>query len=58
MVRVLNAATGKVVLEAPLTPMFDGGGNVAMSQSGERVAILSGGAIQVFQLPPVLPVKK
>jgi hypothetical protein len=58
MVRVLNAATGKVVLEAPLTPIFDGGGNVAMSQSGQRVAILSGGAIQVFQLPAVLPAKK
>lgn len=58
MVRVLNAATGKVVLEAPLTPIFDGGGNVAMSPSGQRLAILSGGAIQVFQLPAVMQAGK
>ena len=57
-VRVFNAATGAVVLEAPLTPMFDGGGNVAMSPSGQRLATLSGGAIQVFQLPAPLPAKK
>jgi len=52
MVRVIDAANGKMVLEAPLTPIFDGGGNVAISPSGQRVAILSAGAIQIFQLPP------
>jgi hypothetical protein len=51
IVKVFNAADGKVVLEAPLTPIFDGGGNVAISPSGQRVAILNAGAIQVFQLP-------
>jgi len=38
-------------LESPLTPILDGGGNVAISPSGQRVAILNAGAIQVFQLP-------
>jgi hypothetical protein len=57
MVRVVDAADGKVVLEAPLSPMLDGGGNVAVSPSGRRVAILNAGAIQVFELtaPARLP---
>jgi hypothetical protein len=58
MVKVFDAADGKVVLEAPLTPILDAGGNVAISPSGKRVAILNAGAIQIFQLPspPALPV--
>jgi hypothetical protein len=51
MVRVFDAVNGKMVLEAPLTPVLDGGGNVAISPSGHRVAILNAGAIQIFQLP-------
>jgi hypothetical protein len=50
MVTVYDAADGKVLLQAPLTPMLDAGGNVAISPSGRRVAILNAGAIQVFQL--------
>ncbi len=57
LVRVFDAATGDVVLETPASPVFDGGGNVAISPSGRRVAVLNGGAIQVFDLPapPPLP---
>jgi len=55
MVRVFDAANNKVVLEAPLTPILDGGGNVAISPSGQRVAILNAGAIQIFQLPAPSP---
>jgi len=55
MVRVFDVANGKSVLEAPLTPIFDAGGNVAISHSGLRVAILSAGAIQIFQLPAPSP---
>ncbi|MGA8086238.1 MAG: hypothetical protein WCA10_02960 [Terracidiphilus sp.] len=55
MVRVFDAANNKMVLEAPLTPILDGGGNVAISPSGGRVAILNAGAIQVFQLPAPSP---
>jgi len=56
-VKVFNAVDGKIVLESPLTPILDGGGNFALSPSGQRVAILNAGAIQVFQLPaaPSLP---
>jgi len=50
-VEVFDAATGKIVLTAAANPPFDAGGNVAISPSGKRVAVLSGGAIQVFDLP-------
>jgi ABC-type branched-subunit amino acid transport system substrate-binding protein len=48
---VINAVDGRVVLEAAASPILDAGGNVAISPSGSRVAILNGGAIQVFELP-------
>jgi hypothetical protein len=51
LVRVFDAANGKVVLAAPAVPALDGGGNVAISPSGRRVAVLNAGAIEVFELP-------
>jgi hypothetical protein len=59
VVRVFDAANGNVALEAPVSPVLDAGGNVAISPSGKRVAILNAGAIQVFELPaaPALPDK-
>jgi len=51
LVEVLNALDGKVVLETAASPIMDAGGNVAISPSGSRVAVLNGGAIQVFELP-------
>jgi hypothetical protein len=55
LVEVLNAADGKVALDAPASPVLDAGGNVAFSPSGRRVAVLNGGKIQVFELPPAPP---
>ena len=55
LVRVFNAADGKVALEAPASPALDSGGNAAISPSGKRVAILNAGAIQVFDLPAAPP---
>jgi hypothetical protein len=51
LVRVFDAATGRVVLAAPASPALDGGGNVAISPSGRRVALINAGSIQVFELP-------
>ncbi len=51
LVRVFNAATGEMVFEGPASPVLDGGGNVALSPSGRRLAIVNAGAIQVFDLP-------
>ena len=58
LVEVLNAADGKVALSAPARPPLDAGGNVAISPSGRRVAMLNGGKIQVFELPPAPPLPK
>jgi hypothetical protein len=50
MVRVFDAMTGKVAMEAPVHPIYDGGGNVAISPSGKRVAIVNEDAIRVYEL--------
>jgi len=50
-VTVFNAANGDIALVAPLSPILDAGGNVAISPSGRRVAVINAGAIQVFELP-------
>lgn len=51
LVQVLDAADGKEALRAPASPVLDGGGNVAISPSGLKVAVLDAGAIQVYDLP-------
>jgi hypothetical protein len=57
VVEVLDAADGKVALKTMASPVLDAGGNVAISPSGRRVAVVNAGAIQVFELsaPPPLP---
>ncbi len=55
LVRVFDAANGKVALDAPASPALDAGGNVALSPSGRRVAVLDAGAIEVFELPAPPP---
>jgi len=56
-VTVFDAANGDIAMVAPTSPVLDGGGNVAISPSGRRVALLNNGAIQLFDLPapPGLP---
>ncbi|MGA3160013.1 MAG: hypothetical protein ABSC77_02270 [Terracidiphilus sp.] len=55
LVEVVNAVDGRVVLEAAASPVLDAGGNVAISPSGRRVAVLHSGAVQVFELPAPAP---
>jgi hypothetical protein len=50
-VTVFDAANGDIALVAPLSPILDAGGNVAISPAGRRVAVINAGAIQVFELP-------
>jgi len=52
LIEVYDAISGKVDLTAPASPILDGGGNVAISPSARRVAILDAGAIKVYELPP------
>ena len=54
-VQVFDAATGKLALRAQASPAFDAGGNVAISPSGRRVAIIMAEGIQVFELPAAPP---
>jgi hypothetical protein len=51
-VQVYDLATGKVQLTVPASPILDGGGNFALSPSGNRFAVLNAGSIQIFDLPP------
>ncbi|MFY9856051.1 MAG: hypothetical protein WAK26_19460 [Terracidiphilus sp.] len=55
LVEILDAADGKVALQTQASPILDAGGNVAISPSGRRVAVVNGGAIQIFELPPPPP---
>ncbi len=54
-VEVYDAIGGKLALKAPASPILDGGGNVAISPSGKRVAVLNGSAIDVYELPEIMP---
>jgi hypothetical protein len=56
LVLVFDAANGKMELATSARPALDAGGNVALSPSGRRVAVLNDGAIQVFDLPAPAPV--
>ena len=56
LVTVFDAADGNIALETTASPALDAGGNVAISPSGRRVAVLNGGQIQVFELPPAPPI--
>ncbi len=49
-VEVYDASSGKIELAAPASPILDGGGNVAISPSARRVAILDEGAIRVYEV--------
>ncbi len=51
LVEVYDAISGKMELTASASPILDGGGNVAISPSARRIAILDAGAIQVYELP-------
>jgi DNA-binding beta-propeller fold protein YncE len=51
VVQVYDSATGKPLLELPVSPVLDAGGNVAISPSGKHVAVLNNGSIQVYDLP-------
>jgi len=57
LVEIFNAADGQLALETTASPILDAGGNVAISPSGRRVAVLNAAAIQIFNLPapPPLP---
>lgn len=52
-VQVYDVATGNSPISLSVSPILDAGGNFALSPSGNRLAVLNAGAIQVYDLPPV-----
>jgi hypothetical protein len=54
-IQVFDTATGRVAITGPASPPLDGGGNFALSPSGNRFAVLNAGSIQVYDLPPAPP---
>jgi len=54
-IQVYDLATGRLALTVPASPVLDGGGGFALSPSGQRLAVLNAGAIQIFDLPPAPP---
>jgi hypothetical protein len=55
IVQVYDLASGKLQLTVPIRPILDGGGNFTLSPSGDRLAVLNAGAIQIYNLPPADP---
>jgi len=51
MVDVFDTATGKVLMSAPATPVYDAGQNFALSADGKKFAILHDGTIEIYDLP-------
>lgn len=49
--RVLDAHTGELLLETAVSPVYDAGGNVALSPSGRRLAVLHNGTLEIYDLP-------
>lgn len=56
LIEVFDAGSGKLALKASIGPVLDAGGNVAISPSGRRIAVLNAGAIQVYDLPAPPPI--
>jgi hypothetical protein len=55
LVEVYDSIAGNLLLKAQASPILDAGGNVAISPSGKRVAILNAGAIEVYELTAPQP---
>lgn len=54
-VGVFDTESGKLELVLDASPVLTGGSNYALSADGRRFAILRGGALEVYDLPPVPP---
>jgi hypothetical protein len=50
---VFDTRSGKMVLLRDTTPVLTAGQNIALSPDGSRFAVLRGGAIEIYDLPPV-----
>ena len=56
-VGVFDTKTGRLVLVENASPILSAGQNFALSADGRRLAILRNGAIEIYDLPPVIAAK-
>ena len=50
-VDVFDTESGKLLMSAPATPVYDAGQNFALSADGKKFAILHDGTIEIYDLP-------
>ncbi len=51
LVQVFDSATGILLLETTASPILTAGQNFALSEDGERLAVLREGAIEIYKVP-------
>jgi hypothetical protein len=52
---VLDSHSGNLRFALPLKPIVSAGGNFALSADGSRLAVLNGGAVEIYDLPAPAP---
>jgi hypothetical protein len=52
VVQVFDSATGALLMATNASPILTAGQNFALSEDGERLAVLREGAIEVYKVPP------
>jgi hypothetical protein len=50
-VQVFDSATGTLLMETTASPILTAGQNFALSEDGERLAVLREGAIEIYKVP-------
>ena len=55
LVQVFDTETGKLLLSTNASPILSAGQNFALSPSGDRLAVLRNGAIEIYDIPSAAP---
>jgi hypothetical protein len=50
-VQVFDSATGALLMSTNASPVLTAGQNFALSEDGERLAVLREGAIEIYKVP-------
>jgi hypothetical protein len=55
VIQVFDCATGALLMSTAASPVLTAGQNFALSDDGERLAVLHDGAIEIYKVPPPPP---
>jgi len=58
VIQVFDCATGTLLMSTAASPVLTAGQNFALSDDGERLAVLHDGAIEIYKVPPPPPKEK